>query len=350
MKILYVDSQINGHHFTYMASLLKATEDTVICVPKTDLYEGMAGKTYFVDTFDGPVSYLKWIRKIKKIVKAEKPDIVHFLYGDDIYRYFGVGLGSIKSRVIVTAHQIRRSRLRDISFKSIGRKSDTVVVHTAKLKRDFYGMGIKNTVHVEYPKFNEVAPVDKKTAYNQLNIESDAPVLLAIGGTRYDKGLDILLDALKNVKAPFHLIIAGKEEFITRDVINEKIADYKDKVSIFLEFLSDEKFALCLNACDIVVLPYRRSFDGASGPLGEGVALGKIVIGSNHGSLGSLITENHLGYAFECESVVSLTEALEKALTEPYRKDESYLCYKKSLSPEYFIEKYKTLYANGEIK
>ena len=51
---------------------------------------------------------------------------------------------------------------------------------------------------------------------------------------------------------------------------------------------------MAINACDYIVLPYRYSFDGASGPLVDGVIADKIIIGANHGSLGNLINNNNL--------------------------------------------------------
>jgi glycosyltransferase involved in cell wall biosynthesis len=127
-------------------------------------------------------------------------------------------------------------------------------------------------------------------------------------------------------------------------MIDEKIANYRDQVSIFLEFLSNEKLSYCLDAADIVVLPYRKSFDGASGPLGEGVALGKIIVGSNHGSLGDLIEENHLGYTFESENINSLYESIELALSQTFIADSTYKKYKNMLNPAFFVDAYSKLY------
>ena len=99
-----------------------------------------------------------------------------------------------------------------------------------------------------------------------------------------------------------------------------------------------------MNAADIVCLPYRKSFDGASGPLGEGVALGKMIVGANHGSLGKLIKENHLGYIFESEDVHSLANTLDKALSHKWEPDEKYEAYQQILKPERFQKEYLELY------
>jgi len=345
LKILYIDTRINGHHFTYMSAFLKCRfADVAILVPPTDIYDQYTQKIYFSPKSEGFKAYLSWIGKIKAIIKNEKPDIVHFLYGDDLYRYFGLGLLRLHCRSVVTFHQVRHSRLRDISLKCIAGAVDSIVVHTAKIKRDFEQMGIRNVTHIEYPQFNVLEITECDNARKTLGIQTEYPVLLALGGTRTDKGLDILLDALNRVDKRFHLIVAGKEEDIKSDIIETKISGYRDYVTIFLEFLSDEKLSLCLNASDFVVLPYRKSFDGASGPLGEGVALGKTVLGANHGSLGELIRENHLGYTFESENVDDLASVLTKALSEKFTPDCVYEDYRKSLNTDNFLKSYQNLY------
>lgn len=170
------------------------------------------------------------------------------------------------------------------------------------------------------------------------------PVLLALGATRDDKGLDILLDALNFVNHDFQLLIAGKEESFSEEFIDEHTKKYSTKVTKLLKFLDDYKFAECLSAADFVVLPYRKCFDGASGPLGEGVVLGKTIIGPNHGSLGDIIEKNHLGYIFEAENINSLAKVLDKALTRTMQHDKEYLAYQRMLDPEIFAEKYVELF------
>lgn len=104
-------------------------------------------------------------------------------------------------------------------------------------------------------------------------------------------------------------------------------------------FLSDG-----LGASDIIVLPYRKVFGGASGLLCEGVALGKCIVDLNHGTLGYTIEKKHLGYTFESENAKSLADVLEKALNKNFQLDENYKKYQKSLNPEYFSKSYMNLY------
>ena len=140
------------------------------------------------------------------------------------------------------------------------------------------------------------------------------------------------------------MLIAGKEEDITKDQIEEETASYRDKVTVILDYLDEDRFAMCLNCSDIIVLPYRKKFDGASGPLGEGVAIGKMVVGPNHGSLGQIIRDNHLGFTFEAENEDDLCAVLEEAINSDWTADDRYIAYQELLSPRRFQADYKRLY------
>lgn len=351
VRLLLVDTRLDGHHMTYMEALIKAGIENYfevfLAIPRTNqCFSRIINVSYLTSCHGHSLDYPKFVSEIKRIIKETKPDIVHFLFCDAFFRYFAFGLISKKAKTVVTCHQIRRSFLRDISYRLIGKRVDAVVVHTKKLEFDFLGLSIKNTYHIEYPRFDEcqnVISIDEARERIGIHIGNEK-VLLAIGGTRFDKGLDILLYALRKISSPFHLIIAGKEEGFTKEFIEEQIKPYRKNVTLFLEYLSDEKFHLCLTAADIVVLPYKKSFDGASGPLGESVWLNKEIIGSDHKSLGAIIEENHLGSTFECANIESLGGALEKALVNPWSPDEKYTSYRNSLDKKVFQNKYIELY------
>ena len=111
-----------------------------------------------------------------------------------------------------------------------------------------------------------------------------------------------------------------------------------------MRFLSEEEFAYASEAADIIVLPYRKIFSGASGPLGEGVWKKKCIIGPMEGNLGYTIKKYHLGYVFESENTESLSNVLSIALKKNFEPDMEYLDYRKMLNPDIFVENYYTIY------
>lgn len=355
MKILLIDAVMYGHHKTYFEALMEElgkkyqVVGVVPCEYENSNYV-LDYATFYKKDMSAKdmhgIAYLKWLCRINQIVKKEKPDIVHFLYGDILYRYFGVGLGLFRNvKVIVTFHQVRRSRIRDFSVRRICRKIAVGILHTDKLVDDFKKLEIANVEKIEYPYFGEEEEFSQEYACRALGINADKkPILLAFGGTRYDKGLDILLEALNWVRVPFYLLIAGYPEMYDETYIREHAAGYICQVKYILKYLSKEELSLCFAASDFIVLPYRKTFDGASGPLGEGVAKNKVIIGPNHGSLGTIISQNHLGYLFESENSRDLANTIEKAMQSAFPYDKKYMEYKEAISLNQFIKSYMRIY------
>lgn len=346
MKLVLVDTSITGHHVPYIQALSNLTDETLAILPEAlpSLSIPQRVCAFPRGSKRRLSDFLKWAKSVRAIVDQEQPDIVHFLMGDDFYRFFGAGLGLfLRYKVVVTLHWMRSGFAGRLSTKCIAWHSDSVVVHSEYIQQKLGSYGIRNAVHIEYPQFGTVYYTTAE-ARSHWQLEQGIPVIACIGGTRYDKGLDILLEALKKVEKPFQLLIAGKAEHFGEDFIWEHTQSYSDCVHLHLRFLSDEELASAVCAADIIALPYRRKFDGASGPLGDGVVHSKRIVGPNHGNLGDTISNNHLGYTFETEKVDSLAAVLNRTLGEKWEPDRQYQEYQKMLSPEYFRIKYYELY------
>lgn len=350
MKVLYVDIETGGHHQTYLKALMDIPgKENVLVLPKK--IEGLNAKQYVfrkTDFFNKKLpEYYKWTKEVKGIIQTEKPNVVHFLYGDVFYKYFGLGLEGLKKKykVINTIHALKKGKIGIVSLKRIMRLSSTGVVHTDAIFNEVKDAGIENVMHIEYPHFSTGYDIDKVGARKYYGLSENAFVLGCIGGTRYDKGLDILLKALQGVTGDFELLIAGAEDAIKREKIEELARPYRDRVKLHLNFLTDEEFELAIQAVDAIVLPYRKTFNGASGPLGEGVAKGKMIIATNHGSLGDIVKKNNLGYTFESENIEALEKVLNMAVQRTsFTYDKKANVYKNKLSINEFKKQYCKLY------
>ena len=340
MKIMYVDASMDGHHLTYLNYLLKKAPDgSFAALPScTDRAEGRVRVTG-IESIRGFHEYGAWMKALRRIAREEKPDLIHFLDGDTMMRHLGRGLSRFgESRLVITFHHFFEGKAREISMKNMLRNAAAGVFHTEEICGKVRSLGCGSAVCIPYPCFLDVPPVPGEGYKNQ------PPKLLALGATRYDKGLDLLLEALRRVKRPFKLVIAGKAEDFDEAFVLKNIEPYRGQVELALHFLSDEEVQNFLVDADIIVLPYRKIFDGASGPMCEGLYLGKTILGPDHGSLGSLIRQSHAGYVFESENTGKLAERIEYALAHPCLYDETARQAQQELRPELFAERYAELY------
>lgn len=354
MRVMLVNITLGGHHLDYVKALccIVGIEPIVVLRETTDKITSK--QVVLSNCVFGSMKlrdHIKWINKFKKIIKQEKPDVIHFIWGDSFYRFFGVGFWNIckKSRCYITFHQVRKTVLHNISIRIYSKMFRNIIVHTDSLLSYLHKLKIKNVVHIEYPNFRQVIKIDSEVAKNKLNIKSKAPILLSLGGTRYDKGLDILLEALNKVKEPFFFLIAGAEQNIKRDIIIKMSRAYVNRVKLILRYLTPEELDYCLSAADYIILPYRKTFDGASGPLAEGVGYGKCIIGSNHNSLGKLIREHHIGFTFESENSIELANVLNCVLKKKFVYDKVAKNYQDLINVENFKKAHYKVYCE-EVK
>lgn len=337
---MYVDTSVYGHHLIYLNNLLQVVSPESFAV-LPDQGGDVTGRCRkipepAVRAFSG---YRKWIKQLKRIAVEEKPDIIHFLDGDTIMRYFGWDFSKFyPCKVVITFHHFFPGKLRKISMKCMLEQVAAGVFHTEEIARKVKDFNFKKVWCIPYPCFFNI-PMEKGEGY-----KNNPPVLLALGGTRYEKGLDLLLEALKFIKMPFRLIIAGGITDFDEKFVEKAVQSYRSSVEWDLRVLTDEEVVAYMRRADIIVLPYRKIFDGASGPMCDGVYLGKTILGPDHGSLGDLIQRHHVGYTFESENINDLRKGLNAVLSVPVIYDEIAEGYQKSLQPEIFRDSYLKLY------
>jgi glycosyltransferase involved in cell wall biosynthesis len=117
-----------------------------------------------------------------------------------------------------------------------------------------------------------------KKAYG---IHPYAPLILFIGRLVYQKGPDLLIEAMKTVSQAHRdakLIVAGEGDM--RQFLTERA---KDLPANFIGYVSDSEYIRLLNACDLVVIPSRNEPFGLV--LLEAWSAEKGVVASNVGGL-----------------------------------------------------------------
>jgi glycosyltransferase involved in cell wall biosynthesis len=352
-----VDFIGNGHHDIYMKTIydyIKKDDAFEIYMirPEEKCY-GKEGIREFPKKTN-PIGYcfsrLKWLKELSLEIKKIDPDMIHIMTGDMIYSLGAMGIRTInhvKSKKIITMHHIPKGILRTIMLKSMLRRADAVVVHSEfafDMSEDKDKVKNKSNV-IEYPAFHKTKN-DTVLARRSVGIANDTFVFLFAGVITPYKGLDLLVEAMEKINKKYLLCICGKEMGMTKDRIKEIIRPIEKKVRLELKLLTDEEMGLYLDACDCVVAPYRKEFNGASGPVTEGIWRGKVVIVPSHGILGKTIGKYRVGITYKTDDMIDLRDALEKALEW---RSESMLAeegndFRKRLEPSVFLRKHKQLY------
>lgn len=261
-----------------------------------------------------------FLNNVMNIYKTNNYDHLHIFD----YYYYGyetnIFVRNKDIKMTITLHWIPSTKSQKKQLKRLAASPNVakIVVHGDFLYNKVIDMidkeDIDKIVNIHYP-LSSHKKIDVLEAQTKLNIDASIykkPYILSYGALRYDKGVDILLDALNGIDKNYTVIIAGSENSFSRKYVLEKIEEYnlKDKVFLDLNFISDEATECYFTIADIVVVPYRKLFPGQSGPLTEGINYNSIILSSNVGQIGYTVKHYKVGDTFEAENVGDLREKL----------------------------------------
>ncbi len=235
-------------------------------------------------------------------------------------RAFGV-------KIVVTAHDVK-SFTGELSIRRIRRilaGADRVIAHNRMSRKELI-------TNIQIPSWKiEVIPhghyldaIPEKPspefARQRLNLPQHIPVLLFFGQIKQVKGLDLLIEALPQVKKKFSglkLVIAGKvwkDDFGRyEEIIQEN--HLEDNIELHIHYIPDEDVPLFYQAADLVILPYRRIYQ--SGVLLMAMSYGTAVLASNLEGMTEVIEADRNGFLFSTEDSNSLSKQIIYALSNP---------------------------------
>lgn len=255
------------------------------------------------------------MRRVNKIIKELKPDIIHINNPGFISRtalYYGRKMGI---PVVGTSHYmpeniIHHLHLPDLiddmvnsilwqDYARMYSKLEKIICPTAtaeKLLRRF--KSVKNTVVIsnglDFSRFKE--PIDPKPFRTKFNI-TRSPVILFVGRLEKEKQIDILIKAASEIKDhDFQIVIVGKGKEM-EDLKNLAEVLKVDDKTIFTGFVTDEDLLGIYHASDIFVMPSIAELQSLVTM--DAMATGLPVIGADAVALPHLIKNDVNGYLFE---------------------------------------------------
>jgi len=216
--------------------------------------------------------------------KSRKVDILHFHLPFPLGDLFYLLMGSKRKKVVVTYHSdiVRQKWLmkfyRAFLYRFL-RRADKILVTSPNLLESSEHLGSYKDKCIVVPSsidLNEFGhPMEKKF---DVGVPPSERTVLFVGRLSYYKGLEYLIEAMREVEAK--LLIAGDGEL--REELEKKtnFLGLNRKV-IFLGSISDEKLRYLYQICDVFVLPSIEKSEAFGLVQLEAMAYGKPVINTH---------------------------------------------------------------------
>jgi glycosyltransferase involved in cell wall biosynthesis len=147
--------------------------------------------------------------------------------------------------------------------------------------------------------------MDRREARRKLGLK-DGRIFLCLGRVSYEKNLDLVIRAIRDVRAS--MLVVGRGPALKRLKAFVKKEKLHGKV-FFKGFIPEETKPLYYSAADALVNASTSETQGMV--ILESMACGCPVIGAKSLAIPELVKEGKNGYLFEAGSVKELTEILE---------------------------------------
>jgi glycosyltransferase involved in cell wall biosynthesis len=160
--------------------------------------------------------------------------------------------------------------------------------------------------------------IDKSSARMQMGLKPDDFVLLFFGIITKYKGLNVLLEAMSDIKSNIknhRLVIAGRVDEKYKPEFDTLLTRYKSlNVTVNNGFIEEGKVQQHFKSADVTVLPYLEA--SQSGVMFHSYTYGVPVIAPDLGGFSDDILQGKTGYLFEAGNAASLSQTIMKLYNE----------------------------------
>jgi len=299
-----------------------------------------------IHTVINSINPLNWI-KVGNQIRDAKPDLVIVRYW---LPFMGPSLGTISrrikknkhSRIICIADNVipHEHRPGDKQFTQYFIKPvDAFITMSKDVLKDIRSFTDKPAVFTPHPLYDNYGKgVSQQAAREKLRLDPQGKYLLFFGFIRKYKGLDILLEAMRDERIKqrnIKVIIAG-EFYDDRTNYDALLSELKDDVNLFTEFIPNEEVKYYFSAADLVVQPYRSATQ--SGITQVAYHFEKPMIVTKVGGLHEVVPDGLVGFVTQPEPT-AIADAIIRFFDHPIPDlQQNLLAEKKKYSWEVFIE------------
>ncbi len=269
--------------------------------PSTPVTSECDVQIHYLEGPDKLLDYYRYYRSLKELIQEINPHIIHAmgLYSESFFAVRCALNSGIRCAVSPRGSDILRasSAARWFIGNQILSKADIVLVQNRFMERE--SRAISSDITVSYlPNGVDriLDPVKKE------------PYLLFVGRLHHVKGIDVLLDSMKEVveNHPIQLRIVGDGEM---EPLLEKIKEHGLKNNIeFLGAKTGDELNSIISRASALILPSRS--EAFPRIVIEAMAAGTPVIATKVGGIPELITDGCEGYLVEPDDPHSLAKAI----------------------------------------
>jgi len=215
-------------------------------------------------------------------------DVVHFQWLT--LEALDAFLLSRSAPTVFTSHNVLRrgeGRLRETAARLVARRADALIAHTLEGARQLserFGADPARVHVIPHGAFDYLTRQPHEEPLPEELAATEGPVILWFGVLRPYKGVDVLLEAFRELEGA-ELWIVGRP-WMDPEPLRRAAAAARGKVRFVDRFVTDPEIPAYFRRADIVVLPYRRI--DQSGVLYTALAFGKAMVLSDVGGFSDI--------------------------------------------------------------
>jgi glycosyltransferase involved in cell wall biosynthesis len=225
---------------------------------------------------------------------------------------------------VLTAHDVlpREPRSGQVAAtRRLARRMDAVVVHSedgARRLREEAGLAAERVRVIPHGAFDYLTRLPEEVPLPEELGRVEGPVVLCFGLLRPYKGIDVLLEAFREVRGA-ELWVVGMPRMPLAP-LRELAERAPGPVRLVPRFVTDPEIPAFFRRADLVVLPYRQI--DQSGVLYTALAFGKPLVLSAVGGFSELAERHGAAVVAPPGDPAALAAAVQGLLDDPRRRDE----------------------------